>query len=83
MTENQVYQEDEKLADNILQLMEEIDAKVKEEINSVGGTTIKAGESVRIVPCDEFKREYYIMTSDHRYIDRVISDKLEIKEEEK
>ena len=62
-------------------------AKVKEELGTnlwTGKTVlIKAGETVRIIPHDQFKREYKVLTKDYRFIEGVKPDKLEIKEEEK
>lgn len=64
-----------------------IAAKVKEDLGKnlwTGKTVlIKAGETVRIIPHDQFKREYKVLTKDYRFIEGVKPDKLEIKEEEK
>lgn len=54
--------------------------KVKEDISSFKGTVIKAGEIVRVVPHDQFKREYKVLTKDYRFIEGVKPDILEIKE---
>jgi len=54
--------------------------KVKEDISSFKGTVIKAGETVRVVPHDQFKREYKVLTKDYRFIEGVKLDILEIKE---
>ena len=44
---------------------------VNKEINSNRGVVIKAGETVRVVPHDQFKREFRVMTYDYRYIEGV------------
>ena len=62
---------------------ESIVVKVKEDISSFKGTMIKAGETVRIIPHDQFKREYKVLTKDYRFIEGVTPDKLEIHEESK
>lgn len=54
--------------------------KVKEDISSFKGTVIKAGETVRVVPHDQFKREYKVLTKDYRFIEGVKPDILKIKE---
>jgi len=55
---------------------------VYKEIKSDSGVIIKAGDVVRIVPHNEFKREYKVLTKDYRFIEGVTPDKLEINEEE-
>ena len=54
--------------------------KVKEDISGFKGTVIKAGETVRVVPHDQFKREYKVLTKDYRFIEGVKPNILEIKE---
>lgn len=57
-------------------------AEVKEELvtNLWTGKAvfIKTGETVRIVPHDEFNREYKVLTKDYRFIEGVTPDKLKI-----
>lgn len=52
--------------------------KVKEDISSFKGNVIKAGETVRVVPHDQFKREYKVLTKDYRFIEGVKPEKLNI-----